>query len=187
VKPLQSTLLLALSFFLAACAGSFRYASDYPLSAEKVRSRDGTFSGRIPEGWFSSSDDTLAPALVAWLIRDDFSATMSVREIIPDQLTRQHIKDEGLPLLARSTMSMHGTQGSELAKILAEPKVFNFAERQFCGYELSEDSIGTRVVVFEMKGKYYECEAKPSRGKWTKEDLLLLYTAQQTFLSTLTL
>ena len=184
MKPLQLFVSLVLSFFIMACAGSLRYASDYPLRAEKIRSRDGAFTGRIPQGWFSSSDDSLAPALVAWLIRDDFSATLAIREIMLDQLTGKQIKKEGLELLARSTIGMHGN--SKGAGIVDEPKMFEVAGKKFCGYEVRDDSISARVVVFEGNGRYYECEAKPSKGKWTREDVILLYATQQTFLSTLT-
>ena len=186
MKPLQLFVSFVLSFFIMACAGSLRYASDYPLSAEKIRSRDGAFSGRIPQGWFFSSDDSLAPALVAWLIRDDFSATLAVREIILDQLTRKQIRKEGLELLARSTIGMHGNPGGAGTGVVAEPKMFEVAGKKFCSYEVREDSISARVVVFEGNGKYYECEAKPAKGKWTQEDVMLLFTTQQTFLSTLT-
>ncbi|MBI1805253.1 MAG: hypothetical protein HY033_10600 [Ignavibacteriae bacterium] len=176
---------LALSMFMMACAGSLRYSSDYPLRSETFRSRDSAFSGRVPQGWFASSDDSLAPAFVAWLIRDDFSATLAVRELLLDQLTVKHIRKEGLNLLARIDVGLRENTKDKQSGFVVEPKIFEIGGRKFCSYELMEGTVKTRVVVFEAKEKYYECEAKPSKEKWTQEDLMLLFTAQQTFLSAL--
>src|SRR5262249_17273510 len=69
VKQAVASLLIVALFM--SCAASLPYATDYPLTEQTFRSRDGVFSARVPRGWFSSTGDTLVPALVAWLVKDD--------------------------------------------------------------------------------------------------------------------
>ena len=105
---------------------------------------------------------------------------MTIREIIPDKLTAQQIKKGGVELLALIVIGMHNHASSTAA-----PKSFMLSGKKFCGYEIMDDSVYIRVVVFEAKGKYFACEAKPLKGKWSAEAIALLFTTQQTVLSTL--
>ncbi len=91
---------LILAFLAAACASSLPYSADYPLTDATLTSRDGVLTGRIPLGWFSSTEDSLAEALTAWLIKEDYSAILIVKEIRLDDLASRRVRKEGLRLLA---------------------------------------------------------------------------------------
>jgi len=156
---------------------------DYPLSSETFRSRDGLFTGRVPQGWVFSSEDTLAPALAAWLVRDDFSAALALEEIHLDQLSSRRVDKEGLILLAQ--MSLMFQQGSSAAEFTVSPKEFKIRGREFCGYEIGAGGEQKRIVVFVSGGKFYECKAVPLKGSWSGEDLIRLFSAQQVLLSSL--
>ena len=93
-------LLLIIGFLLASCAATLPYAIDYPLTDQYFHSRDNIFYGRVPTGWFSATDDTLGESLTVWLLKEDFSATITVREIKLDSLSRKQVDNEGLALLA---------------------------------------------------------------------------------------
>jgi len=173
---------IILSLIFASCAATLPYATDYPLTQELFHSRDGILTGKVPQGWFSSSDDTLAPALILWLIREDFSAALTVREIKLDQLSVQHVEKEGLELLAHISAGLHD---ENLPVKEIETQEFKINENKFCSYEVGSGVKRKRFVVFFTNGKYYECEARPLKGIWTGTDLVRLFTTQQTILSSL--
>ena len=181
----QNAVLLVLSFLLASCAASLPYATDYPLTKESFRSRDGVLKGQIPQGWVSASEDTLAPALMAWLIKEDFSATLAVEELRLDARSRRRVEEEGLKLLAHLSLSFPQRTLSQ-PKVLDPPKEFNMRGKQVCSYEVESGGERRRVVVFSAKGRFYECKAIAVKGKTSPQEVVRLYTAQQTLLSSLT-
>lgn len=172
-----------LAFILASCAASLPYAIDYPLTRESFRSRDGVLSARVPEGWFSTTSDTLAPSLVAWLIRDDFAATLAVRELKLDRLAASRVEKEGMRLLALISAGMQ-QEGAKASS--PEFREFELRGTKFCGYETGGGIVRKRVVVFSARGKFYECEAQPVKGTWTSADVARVFTAQQTLLWSMT-
>ena len=176
--------LVLLSLFLASCAGTLPYPPDYPLSSEMFRSRDGSLSGRVPQGWVFSSEDTLAPALVAWLVKEDFSASLSLEEIHLDRLSAERVDSEGLELLAR--MSLQFQQGPAAAQFTEPPVEFKLGGTRFCGYEIIVKGERKRIVVFAARGRFYECSAAPLKGVWSDEELTRLFAAQQGLLSSIT-
>jgi hypothetical protein len=173
--------LIFLAFVLAACGTTAPYYSTgVPLSTAGFTARGGGLTGSVPEGWFSSADDSLAPALSAWLTRNDFSATITFRELQLDAGTAHRVSDALQSLLAADA----GFLG-ELASTLSEPKEFEFHGIRFCAGEFSTDRGPTRLVVFGIKGIYYECRASKVGGEWSQGDIQKLFTVQQTVLSTL--
>lgn len=158
------------------------YASNYPLSPERFISRDGVLQGRVPEGWFSSMDDTLAPALVVWLVKEDYSAVMAIRKISADNRTKHQIEKEGLNLLAQISFSFEKEHSKDVI-YRATPTDFSLNGNKFSSYEITDGELTKRVVVFERKGNFYACEAFPTKGTWSQTELSALFVIQQTVLS----
>lgn len=178
----SSFLSLVSAFILAACAASLPYANDYPLTDRQVVFQDGSISGWIPQGWLVSQDDSLDTVLQAWLVAEDFSATMGVRELMLDRLSSARVQSEGMQLLASLTIAMRGD--SSLKGV--EVRDFELQGRRCTGYEITDmEGKRQRIVVFTAKEKFYECSLLTSQHATTKQ-LALLFSAQQTFLSTLT-
>ena len=173
-----------LCFLLASCAASLPYTFDYPLTKELFRSRDGEFSGKVPEGWFASPLDSLPSVYKAWLIKEDYSATFHVEELKLDQLSAKQVVSNGIKLLAQLSVAFH-KENSEEAAVIVQPKEFKLHGMEFSGYELQDGGERQRVVVFSIKGKYYECVAAPVKREWSTESLVRLFSVQQTLLSTL--
>jgi hypothetical protein len=138
--------------------------------------RGSSLHGSIPAGWFSPSGDTLAPALVAWLVTDDYSSSISMREILLDATARRRIAKEGMPLLAMLSISFRGE------KTAAEPaqstSAFTMNGRQYGSYESAAAGVRSHIVVFSRGGKYYECEAKQHRAGLTESAMEQLRRAQ---------
>jgi hypothetical protein len=182
VKEYAASLLSALLFI--SCAASLPYGVDYPLTKETFRSRDGLFVGRVPQGWFSSAGDTLVPAAVAWLMKDDMSAAMGIKEITLDRLAGLQIRKDGLELLARISIGLRQS-GPDSMVVLAAPGKFEMGGKTFCGYEIGAGGRRARIVVFSVGERYYECEAVVMKGTGSSGELVRMFTAQQTFLSSL--
>ncbi len=171
-----------ISIFLVSCGAKLPYAADYPLTPEIFRSRDSVLSGRVPAEWFASSDDTLAPALSVWLVKDDLSATMIVRELTIDSLTAMRIRSKGLELLA---ILSAGHQGLDIVRDAIKLKEFSIGNKKYCSYETGLENNRRRVVVFTALGRYYECEARILRGEWGAGDIRRLFSVQQSVLTSL--
>lgn len=171
-------------FFLISCAAPLPYSLNYPLSNEPFFSRDGSFYGLVPEGWFVSSGDSLAPALSAWLVKEDFTAVLTIRELHLDPLSSAQVERKGLILLANISIAIHSADSS-ITAIVVPPKEYSMQGRKFCSYEVYNGDIQKRIVVFAGKGKYYESEAVTTKGAWLWDDLVRLFTAQQAFLASL--
>jgi hypothetical protein len=182
LKQAVASLLIAALFI--SCAASLPYGIDYPLTAQSFRSRDGVFSARVPQGWFSSTGDTLVPALVAWLVKDDLSAAVGVKELSLDREAAHRVEKDGLGLLASIDASLRAG-GSDSAGSATEPKEFELQGKKFCSYETSAGGKLIRVVVFAAGGRFYACEAGAVKGRTSAEETVRMFTAQQTFLSTM--
>ncbi len=178
----RSLAVLLTAVFLASCGTTMPYAGRVPMSANSFTTRDGAMGGLVPEGWFSSMDDTLAPALSAWLSRNDFRAAITLRKISADPVTTKRIADQGLKVLL---LAEAGLLGSESVTPVSEPREFDIRGVKYCAAEFQTDQGPTRLVVFGIKGNFYECRAAKTRGEWSMDDFRDLFTVQQSVLSTL--
>lgn len=148
-----------------------------------VRSRDGFLSGKIPQGWYSGTEDFLGTALTLLLISDAADATLSVKVLVPDQLTAKQLDHAGIELLGRISAS---SRFDDNETTIPELREFDLKGREYCSYEYTKGIVRQRVVVFISKGRYYECEIRGGKKNWTESDYVRLFRTQQTFLSSLT-
>jgi len=173
-----------LLFFVSCKTTAPPYPSNFPLTSEQFISRDKVFRGHVPQGWFSSTDDSLASALVVWLVKEDYSAVITLRQLFVDKATAQHLQNNGLETLAQISFAFEKERSPNVT-FAAHPKEFSLNGSRFCGYEVTDGEISKRVVVFGSNGKYYECEAFPTKGNWSSSELAALFVIQQTVLSSL--
>ncbi|MBA4311950.1 MAG: hypothetical protein C0417_04910 [Chlorobiaceae bacterium] len=174
--------VLIILIFLFGCAAKLPYLSTYPMSEQYFHSRDGIFYGKVPLGWFSARDDTLGPAVVVWLLKEDFTTSITVRELKLDQFSRKRISKEGLDFLAH--LSAAAYIENDLSSNV-EPFLFKLRAKEFCSYELHENGETRRIVLFAAKGHYYECIAYKLKGEWSSDDFKTLFTVQQSVLGSI--
>ncbi len=160
------------------------YANDYPLTKEIFNSRNGDFSGNIPEGWFVSPLDSLPASYKVWLISEDYAATLNVGELKLDRLTEEQVANSGMKLLAELSMAFH-RETSSRGSIISQPREFKLGNLEVCGYERQYNASRERVVVFAIKNRYFESTATPLKGTWSAQNLSHLFSIQQTVLSSL--
>jgi len=178
----RTTCAILLALFLWSCAATLPYAADYPLTGEHFHSNDGVLTGTIPKGWFYSTDDSVDASLAAWLIKQDFSAVLLIRELSLDRETSREVEREGMTFLATTSAGLHLDAAGESS---IQPQEFELHQVRFCGYEVPGHAGRIRVVVFTVRGRYYECEARPVKGRWTDDELKRMFSAQQSLLSSL--
>ena len=172
--------------FLAGCSPTKSiYTSDSPLSPKIVRTRDRILSAHIPEHWLLGSEDTLAPALQLWIVRDDLRASIAIRELHLDRLAAKRVEVDGLDLLAQFSASFRNQRG-ELNLEELQTEKFSMINFKCAGYEITAGTYRIRLVVFSAGGKFYECEASPLKGTWRTDDVNRLFAVQQSFLAGLT-
>jgi hypothetical protein len=174
--------IVFLALVVASCAASLPYATNYPMTDVVVNSRDGVLHGKIPQGWFSATEDSLGSGVTLILIHDTSGATLTVTPVILDFLALHHIQSHGLILLAGISAS---ARSKDAGATLPEPQEFELRGKKFCSYEITSGNLSSRIVVFSVKGKYYECEVRGGANDRGKEELARLFTTQQSFLSSL--
>jgi hypothetical protein len=173
-----------LSLLLWGCRAHLAYINDYPMSTKSFTTRDGNLRGLVPQGWFFSKDDTLTPALSAWLVKDDFTASISLRELSLDHIARERVQKDGLGLLATLSMKFHDEPGTDSIPS-TQFKSFELQGKKFCDYEFRRPETRSRIIVFAIGGRYYECEAQPARKGWREEEINQLFRVQQSVIATL--
>jgi hypothetical protein len=178
-RALRSLLCAALLAAAWSCAPRASYRADYPLTGQEFESRDSNFRGRVPSGWMLATgreNDSLAPSLAALLIKEDYSATLSFREIRLDGMTLSLVRKEGLPALARATQSFHGAVNPA-----PEIEAYELHGLKVCGYETG-GVLKERVCVFGARGGWYECTVKATKPA---AEAGSLFVVQQSVLASL--
>ncbi|HZY10564.1 MAG TPA: hypothetical protein VFF29_05360 [Bacteroidota bacterium] len=172
------------SILLASCAASLPYPIDYPLTRETFQSYDGVLRGQVPQGWFVSAGDSLVPDLLVWLIKEDYTTTITIRELKLNGLSEQYVRQKGLSVLANLSYSLLSDKSLTDSHKL-DITEFKMGDKEFCSYEIKDAGNQRRIVLFTIGGKYYECEARFLKGKLSETERLRLFTIQQSVLSSM--
>lgn len=171
-----------LFLLIAGCAAPLTYLPNAPLGTEQFSSRDNILRGRIPPGWFVSTQDTLVPMLQSWLLREDLSAEIMFRHILVDSGVAALARARGLDALAGFIRSFYV---EEYGNAASEPETFTLGSRTFSAIELGAGTRRIRVVVFAEGGRYYECSARTIKDTEAAPRGEALFRIQQSVLSSL--
>ncbi len=174
--------LAALLF--SGCAATSRYEIPQPLTTEIVQSLDGNITAHVPAGWFSATDSVVAPHLLLWFVRDDYAATMGLRQISVESDEEKRIAREGILPLAKVSLELKRLRAGSAFRVIAQPKIFKQSRQQqdkeYASYEYSPNGKDVvRVIVFSAKGKCYEFSALPVSERGRPEDPIRLFSTQQ--------
>jgi hypothetical protein len=138
---------------LISCSSAPRLSS---FSAEYHTSRDGLLRYRIPAGWLNATSDSLSADAAVWLVQKDFSATLSVKEIVIDVETRRELQRSGLKRLAELTLAL--TSGENGVSVIEPPRTALLEGRYTCVYEYttghSRDTV--RVILLDTGETLYD-------------------------------
>ena len=191
-RYLTNIVLVLLMVSAWACSSSREsiYKSDFPLMNEYANSTNEELSVKIPEGWLAV-DENKNHSIDLWLVKEDFSATISFTPIHVDDSTYDEIKssesENDLSLALDYSKTFRKAVLGDKFKPVLKDEYFELDNRPFAAYQFTDsNSLPARVVVFRYGRFYYEVSAnfsdKKAAGSFSSEEL---FRVQNSILSTL--
>ncbi len=176
--------LFLLSILFSFCASAPYYSYNYPLTSELVYSSDKSLNALLPYGWFATNNNSNAKLFLFWLIKEDYSGSITLQEIYLDTSIQGRIKSDGLKLLAEISNGFK-KESSDDYFLSKEPELFMMNGKEYWAYEYYADNTSKRirVIVFQIGEKFYECSAVPLTGVWFEKDLKEMYEAMHAFVN----
>ncbi len=199
MKALLSASLLLL-LLLAGCGGGekavvkkepefpkYRYAAVGDLAREYVSTSDGALRVLRPEGWLRTSDPKNAPSILLWLVREDYSASLSFSPIKMDPGLYQTLRKENLTAVAKVSLSLKERNAEDSVTIVQPVELFKVGGRICAAYEyrIAAAEPVIRVVVFDTGSRFMECVLYPASVSVTPAENRRLFELQQAVLSSL--
>ncbi|MCB2204905.1 hypothetical protein KQI65_09145 [bacterium] len=192
--------LFLLLILLSACGGGektvkveerswpkYRYAASAELSKDYVSSEDGSLRVLRPEGWSKTSDAKNAPSILLWLVRDDYSASISFTPLQMDPALYQTLKKDGIEAVAKVSLSLKERNAEDSVTVVQPVELFKVGDRISAAYEYRVGAAQpvVRVVVFDSGSRYLECTLYPATVSVTPAENRRLFEVQQTVLASL--
>ena len=197
IRPL---FLLPILFLLASCGGSdntvtvrepewpkYRYAASAELTQEYLTSQDGSLRVLRPGGWQKTSDPKNAPSILLWLVREDYSASLSFTPMQMDPALYQTLRKEGIAAVAKVSLSLKERNAEDSVTVVQPVELFKVGDRISAAYEyrVGEARPVIRVVVFDTGSRFMECAMYPATVSVTPAENRRLFEVQQTVLASL--
>jgi hypothetical protein len=195
--------ILVLAILLVACSGGeettsaredvelakYRYAASAAMTKDIVSTPDGTLRVLRPEGWTRTSDPKHAPSILLWLVREDYSASLSFSHIKMDPALYQTLKREDIAAVAKVSLSLKERSAEDSVSVVQPVERFKVGGRICAAYEyrIAAAEPVIRVVVFDTGSRFMECALYPASVTVTPDENRRLFEIQQTvFASMLT-
>ncbi len=192
-------LLTFAACLLAACSGTpdpgprpaagaaYRYASSAAMTTARIATPDKSLSVLLPRGWKETADPEGAPAIVLWMVREDYAGSISFQPLSMDPGLYLKLRRDGLVAIAKVSLSLKRQRAQDSILVVQPPETFTQSGRPFAAYEYSIDRGRTviRIVVFDSGTRFFECALMPSSGIASAGDNRDLMEVQQSVLATL--
>ena len=147
------------------CAASPSVAPPGLFTNGVVRASDGQLRYRVPRGWVDASTDSQSVRSLAWLVRADYSATITIDAVHVNPDARDLLGNDGLLQLAQLQMGLqtHATG----AEVVDAPALEVQGDRTICRYQLRSPSSGDtrRTYVVGAAGRFYAITALVTRQR----------------------
>lgn len=183
-------ILIISSLIISSCAhttGSRLYTeTDYPLGQDSAFSASSPLALRIPNGW-TASEDKECSCIDLWLIRSDFSATITLFQLNTGSILQQHPGEDTLNVILSFSKDLRKAKLGEKFKTVQEDEFFILNSRQYGAYEYEGDEgLPVRVVVFRYFDRFFELAAVPSGSVGKRPvDPKELFKVQQSLIASL--
>lgn len=165
-----------------------RYVPSTAMTNDVVTSKGGEFAVKLPADWQDVYDETNAPNISLWLLRDDNAASISFIPITMDPALHKALARDGLQSVANVSLNLKRDRLKESLKIVMPMEPYRMHGRDYYAYEYTFDGGKTivRVVVFDTGRQFVECAAMPARENFTASETTSLFIVQQSILASLT-
>lgn len=163
--------LILFAAVLVSCSSADKsiYDFDYPLTAEQAHSSSAVITVSVPGGWFSALDND-CNCRDLWLVKNDYTASISFSVINPDSLTRTGIAKDELAGIAELSRDFKRIKYGEKFREYGSPESFSVNSIKFYSYQYyAAEGLPARVVVFKFNDRYFECSANYSSEDSGKE------------------
>lgn len=190
--------LLLLGLLVTACGSSdvaversaeasYRHAASAPMTAARIHTAARDLSVRVPEGWRETSDERNAPAILLWLVREDYGASLSFSALTMNPALFDALRRDGLLAVARTSLALKRSNAHDSVRVVVQPELFTLAARAHAAYEYSTDNGASvvRVVVFEAGRRFIECAMTPVAPTPGAAEQRTLFEVQQSVLASL--
>ena len=185
MKLLKLTAAAFLFIVLISCSGSVSlYEFDYHLTPETIKAESNQISARIPKGWFSAEDNE-ENKIDLWLIKDDYSATISFIPVIFNDVEKERYSKSNLSgVVEYSKLSQKLAHTVNYIDLL-RAEHFEIGDLKINTYQFAgRNAVNYRVAVFKWGNRFYECTAavKPPQSP---EKLNEIFSAQNAVLKSI--
>lgn len=174
---------IAAALTVAGCTSVAPTAAPPLLHQPYFLARDGAVRYRLPAGWFDATAESQGTDRAVFLVRGDYTGTLTMREVHVDSAARRDLSAIGLLQIARMTASLES--GSAPGMIVREPETIRLNGREGCAYEVAY-ATGDRVrtVLVDTGERLYAVAAlvNGSAAGGARRDI---YAVQQAFVAAL--
>jgi len=198
---LSLSALVFASFIVLSCSGSkpvvpqapvepsYRYAPRADMTPNVIESAGKDIAVFCPKGWQETVDNRNAPGIALWLVKEDYSASLSFNPMKMDPALYKALQKDGLSAVAKVSMSLKKNNARDTVTILQPLEPFQLNKRNFMAYEYTADGGKTvvRVVVFDTGKQFYECILLPATESLSQAGHRSLFETQQAVLKTVRL
>ncbi|MFH1197220.1 MAG: hypothetical protein V1720_16095 [bacterium] len=148
------------------------FNSNYTLTNEIITAKSSGLTMRVPQGWFSAEENE-NKIIDAWLIKDNYSASISLVPLsFDEQIKNKYDIDDLTGVLNISQLFKKAETGSTY-KETGETEFFKLNSIDIAAYQfLGKDTQKIRVAIFQYDNQYYEFTAMPANGKNISEQEL---------------
>jgi hypothetical protein len=194
-----SLVILITALVLASCGGGsesteslpetapYRYAALAAMSRDYVSATDGSVDVLRPDGWQRTSDPVEAPAIVLWLVSDDYSVSLSFSPMQMDPALYETLKKDGIEAVAKVSLGLKQRNAGETVNVVQPVELFRIGGRLCAAYEYRSGAAEPliRVVVFDTGRRFMECALFPASKTVTPAENRRLFEVQQSVLASL--
>lgn len=191
-------IVMILAAVFTGCSGSsesaadaveiaYRYAPNAEMTSAWISTANGDLSVLTPAGWEETVDQKNAPNVVLWLVKEDYSTSLSFTPMNMDPALYDALKKDGVLAVAKVSLSMKKDNAKKPVTVIQQPETFILKSKAFAAYEYTIDGSRTiiRVVVFDTGKRFMECALLPATNTITPAENRRLFETQQSVLASM--
>lgn len=185
MKATKLYFIIVSLIILVSCTGtSSLYNDDYPLTTDAVKSKPGNIAVNIPKDWFSA-DDNKENKIDLWLIKDDYTATISFIPVNVEENDGTRFANSSLDKIKEySKLSQKLAHLNNYIDMLKD-ETFELNKTKISTYQFAgKDGVAYRCALFKIGDQYYECTAA-AKPPHSKEKLNEIFSAQNAVLKSI--
>ena len=163
------------AIFVSCSSNGSLYNSDFPFSNKFAYSPDSSFGAAVPSGWYQVEDNECDCGNIL-LVRNDYQTSLNLIPFQTDDLSTGRIQKDPLAQLIKYSKIRTKQKQSDSIIIVEEEsfKIDDIPVRSFA--YLSEKNIKQRILVFQIKNRFFELIANSATAN--KDILIDLFNAQ---------